>query len=76
MRHTLQAALLLITGLTVAGCAVAGTTAIRNGRAAYNEAMVATNNEQLLAMIEKRNVPAMMVYSEHVKTGSVLVSRK
>jgi hypothetical protein len=35
----------------VAGCAVAGTTAIRNGRAAYNEAMVATNNEQLLAMI-------------------------
>jgi hypothetical protein len=51
MRHHLTVALLSIIGLTAAGCAVAGTTAIRNGRAAYNEAMVATNNEQLLAMI-------------------------
>ena len=29
-----------------------------------------------VAMIEKKNVSAMMVYSEHVKTGSVLVSKK
>ena len=51
MRHSLPAVLLSIVGLLVAGCSVAGTTAIRNGRAAYNQAMVDTNNEQLLAMI-------------------------
>jgi hypothetical protein len=43
--------LLAITCLSVAGCAVAGPSAIRNGRAMYNNAMVATNNEQLLTMI-------------------------
>jgi hypothetical protein len=51
MKHTLQAALLFIIGLALAGCAMAGTTSIRSGRAAYNEALVATNNEQMLAMI-------------------------
>jgi len=48
MRRALPAALLL---LVVAGCNIAGTTAIRNGRAAYNDAITATNNEQLLAKI-------------------------
>jgi hypothetical protein len=33
------------------GCAVLGPAAIRNGRAAYNDALIATNNEQVLAMI-------------------------
>ena len=51
MRHSLPPALLSIIGLMVVGCSVAGTTAIRNGRAAYNAVMVATNNEQLLTMI-------------------------
>ena len=40
---------LLILCVAVAGCTVAGTSALRSGRAAYNDALVATNNEQLLA---------------------------
>jgi hypothetical protein len=51
MRLVLTAALLSICCVLVAGCALAGSTAIRNGRAVYNEAIVTTNNEQLLAMI-------------------------
>jgi hypothetical protein len=51
MRHRLTPALLSIIGLMVAGCNVAGTSTLRNGRAAYNDAMVTTNAEQLLAML-------------------------
>ena len=50
MRSALPAVLSLLL-LAVAGCSVAGTSAIRNGRAAYNEAIIATNSEQILAQI-------------------------
>ena len=43
--------LLLAAAVAAAGCTVLGPAAIRNGRAAYNDAIVATNNRQLLAMI-------------------------
>jgi hypothetical protein len=33
------------------GCAILGPASINNGRSAYNEAIVTTNNEQVLAMI-------------------------
>jgi hypothetical protein len=39
--------MLLIAAL-LCGCTVVGPSAIRNGRMAYNEAILATNNEQLL----------------------------
>ncbi len=48
MRRALLAALL---PLVVAGCNFTGTTTIRNGRAAYNDAITATNNEQILTKI-------------------------
>lgn len=51
MRRLSLAASALLTGLLIGGCAVAGSTSIRSGRAAYNDAIVATNNEQMLAMI-------------------------
>ncbi len=54
MRTTLPAVLLLFVLLVlpaVTGCSVAGTSAIRNGRAAYNDAIIETNNEQILAQI-------------------------
>ena len=37
--------------LLAAGCTGVGPNVIRNGRPIYNDAIVATNNEQLLAMI-------------------------
>jgi hypothetical protein len=51
MKKGFLPALLSITGLLIAGCAVAGSTAIRSGRAVYNDAIVTTNNEQILAML-------------------------
>ena len=51
MNHGLTPALVSIILLVLPGCNVVGTSTLRHGRAAYNDAMVATNNEQLLAMI-------------------------
>jgi hypothetical protein len=44
-------AVLTIICLASTGCAVLGPAAIRSGRAAYNDAITATNNQQVLAMI-------------------------
>jgi hypothetical protein len=44
-------ALLSVIVPSISGCAVAGNAAIRNGRATYNDALVTTNNEQILALI-------------------------
>ena len=41
----------LLSVLCSAGCAAVGPRSIRSGRAAYNDAIVATNNQQVLAMI-------------------------
>ncbi len=38
-------------GLAAPGCAIVGPAAMRGGRSVYNDAIVATNNEQVLAMI-------------------------
>jgi hypothetical protein len=50
-----RAARLLVTLITpsiaVTGCAVLGPASIKNGRAAYNDAIISTNNQQVLAMI-------------------------
>lgn len=43
--------LLLLLAPCVAGCAIVGPASIRGGRMAYNEAIVATNSQQVLAMI-------------------------
>ena len=51
MKNHLSTTLLAASLLLLSGCAGVGTSAIRNGRAAYNNAMIDTNNEQLLAMI-------------------------
>ncbi len=37
--------------LAASGCAVLGPASIKSGRAAYNDAIIATNNQQVLAMI-------------------------
>jgi hypothetical protein len=42
---------LAIQSITAAGCAVLGPASIRGSRSAYNDAVVATNNQQVLAMI-------------------------
>ncbi|MHC4077598.1 MAG: hypothetical protein ACYST0_04045, partial [Planctomycetota bacterium] len=47
----LAPAVLSFTGLLITGCGIVGSSVIRNARAVYNEAMVATNNEQVLNMI-------------------------
>jgi len=47
--------LAFVVGCLLAGCAVVGPTTIRSGRLAYNEAIVETNNQQmLLAIIHNR----------------------
>jgi hypothetical protein len=51
-RHRLQ--LLLIwaaAGGILSGCAILGPASLKHGRAAYNDAIIATNNQQVLAMI-------------------------
>jgi len=50
----------------IAGCAIAGPASIRGGRLAYNEAIIATNDQQMLAMIVR------MRYGE--STGLLAVS--
>lgn len=47
--HVLVA--LALAGLGVSGCAVLGPASITYGRPAYNDAIVATSNQQMLAMI-------------------------
>lgn len=44
-------AVVAIASFDLAGCAVLGPASIKRGRAAYNEAIMATNNQQILAMI-------------------------
>lgn len=51
MRVTAVTVPLLLGVLAAGGCSVAGTTAIRSGRAVYNDVIVSTNNEQILSMI-------------------------
>jgi hypothetical protein len=54
MRIAIGARHLLVTlaaGLATTGCAVLGPAAIKNGRAAYNDAIIATNSQQVLAML-------------------------
>jgi hypothetical protein len=41
----------VIASCELAGCAVLGPASIKRGRAAYSEAIMATNNQQILAMI-------------------------
>ena len=41
----------LVSVLCSAGCGLIGPPSIQGGRAAYNDAIVATNNQQVLAMI-------------------------
>ncbi len=43
--------LMTIPVLLSGGCHIVGPASIRSGRAVYNEAIVATNNQQVLAMI-------------------------
>lgn len=43
-----QIVALLLIGVGLCGCNAVGPDAIRNGRMAYNEAIIATNNQQLL----------------------------
>lgn len=47
----------------LAGCAVLGPSAIRNGRLAYNEAITETNNQQLLLSV---------IHSRYGQRGSLL----
>jgi hypothetical protein len=49
--QTVSRAILAICVCALAGCAISGPAAIRNGRQLYNDALVATNNQQVLAMI-------------------------
>lgn len=42
---------LAVVALAASGCAMLGPTSIKQGRGAYNEAIVTTNNQQVLAMI-------------------------
>jgi len=61
MSRMLVAAVVLVCLL--AGCAVAGPTAIRSGRLAYNEAITETNNQQLLMAV---------IQNRYEETGSLL----
>lgn len=51
MRFVRPVLLAAIALLLAGGCSAVGTTSLRNGRPAYNDAIVASNNEQILAMI-------------------------
>jgi hypothetical protein len=54
MRRSIRAAVsVCLLSAMLAGCNVAGPTAIRSGRQVYNEAITATNNLQVLALIVK-----------------------
>ena len=41
----------LAAGLAITGCAVLGPASIKSGRSAYNDAIIATNSQQVLAML-------------------------
>lgn len=43
--------LLLVPALVLSGCDTIGPSAIKSGRAAYNEAITATNNQQIFSLI-------------------------
>jgi len=58
--------LLAFVATGAGGCAMIGPQSIRNGRAAYNDAIISTNNQQVLAMIVR------MRYGE--PTGLLAVS--
>lgn len=51
MQWSVPTRLLMIACVLCTGCATVGPRSISNGRMAYNDAIVATNNEQMLAMI-------------------------
>lgn len=57
---------LVVSSLAATGCALLGPTSIKNGRAAYNDAIIATNSQQVLAMMVR------MRYGE--PTGLLAVS--
>jgi hypothetical protein len=65
-RTLLTLACAVVSVLCSAGCALVGPRSIQGGRAHYNEAIVATNNQQVLAMIVR------MRYGE--PTGLLAVS--
>ena len=48
LRAHLRRVATVAAALAIAGCAVVGPATLRNGRMAYNEAIIATNNQQLL----------------------------
>ena len=50
-RATRLSIALAIPSIAVSGCALLGPASIKHGRAAYNDAIVATNNQQVLGMI-------------------------
>ena len=52
-----------VLGSLLAGCSVAGPTAISNGRLAYNKAITETNNQQMLMII---------VQNRYVELGNLL----
>jgi hypothetical protein len=56
----------VIAGIAASGCAILGPASIKSGRSAYNDAIVTTNNQQVLAMIVR------MRYGE--PTGMLAVS--
>jgi hypothetical protein len=51
MPRSLLGFLVILTSCAAVGCNVAGPNVIRGGRQVYNDAIVATNNEQMLSMI-------------------------
>lgn len=53
--RTVRTVALALVALPVAACAVVGPQGIRGGRSVYNEAIGATNSEQILAMIVSAN---------------------
>ncbi len=64
-RILLARACALLVVLSSTGCAIVGPTALRGSRSAYNDAIVATNNQQVLAMIVR------MRYGEPAKLLAV-----
>jgi hypothetical protein len=53
MLSNISRLILCVTAAALAGCNAVGPSAIRSGRAAYNEAITATNNQQVFSLIVK-----------------------
>jgi len=53
----------IVSGALIAGCATVGPTAINNGRLTYNEAIIATDNQQILMLA---------VHSRYEERGNLL----